>query len=69
MTAHNLDLIAALLVSFAVVIPLAVWVDKRVNRKSPVVKLPDRSNVVRLQRRNGATVVRIDSKRTGGAAS
>lgn len=43
-------------------VPAWLW-ERRKARKAPVVRLPDRSNVVRLQRRNGATVVRIDSGR------
>ena len=75
MHAHNLDVIACLLVSLAVVVPLAVFLDRRVNRNldshvdTALARIPDRSNVTRLDRKHGATVTRIDSKRTGGAAS
>jgi hypothetical protein len=58
-TSHNLDVIAALLVSLSAVSVLAFLSERRANRKAPVVALPDRSNVTRLHRRNGATVVRI----------
>ena len=74
MHAHNLDVIACLLVSLAVVVPLAVFVDRRVNRSidrhvdTAPTRLPDRSNVTPLKKPGTATVVRIDSKRTGGVA-
>ena len=36
--------------------------------RAALIHLPDRSNVTTLHRRGNARVVRIDSKRTGGAA-
>lgn len=69
MTAHNLDVIAALLVSFAVVIPAAVFVDRRVNRRRNVIELPQRpvSNVVALNAEK-ARVIQIRTGERGGAA-